>query len=210
MSRTQSGGRVPHVTELCFLPPPPQILKVSKVADRTQSIFEDAFSTLGRLDNISVVMGFHPHYLESFLRTQHYLLQMDGPLSLHYRHYIGIMVLDDAPRPPLTVPPLAALWLTPLPPLPLQAAARHQCSYLVNLHVNDFLQVGGDPKWLNGLDEAPRKLQPLGELNKILAHRPWLLTKEHIEVRGWPWPSPLFAPPQTRKCPACFVISSNS
>lgn len=48
--------------------------------------------------------------------------------------------------------------------------------------MNDFLQVGGDPKWLNGLDEAPRKLQPLGELNKILAHRPWLLTKEHIEV----------------------------
>lgn len=76
------------------------------------------------------------------------------------------------------------LWLTLLLPLTLQAAARHQCSYLVNLHVNDFLQVGGDPKWLNGLDEAPRKLQPLGELNKILAHRPWLLTKEHIEVSG--------------------------
>lgn len=69
----------------------------------------------------------------------------------------------------------------------LQAAARHQCSYLVNLHVNDFLQVGGDPKWLNGLDEAPQKLQQLGELNKILAHRPWLLTKEHIEVRGRAW-----------------------
>lgn len=59
---------------------------------RTQSIFEDAFAALGRLDNISLVMGFHPQYLESFLRTQHYLLQMDGPLSLHYRHYIGIMV----------------------------------------------------------------------------------------------------------------------
>ncbi|XP_030260717.1 sestrin-1 isoform X1 [Sparus aurata] len=132
--------------------PEKEILKVSKVDARTQTIFEDAFAALGRLDNISVVMGFHPQYLESFLRTQHYLLQMDGPLSLHYRHYIGIM-----------------------------AAARHQCSYLVNLHVNDFLQVGGDPKWLNGLDEAPQKLQQLGELNKILAHRPWLLTKEHIE-----------------------------
>ena len=59
---------------------------------RTQSIFEDAFAALSRLDNISLVMGFHPQYLESFLRTQHYLLQMDGPLSLHYRHYIGIMV----------------------------------------------------------------------------------------------------------------------
>lgn len=81
------------------------------------------------------------------------------------------------------VKPLYILGLTS-PSLILQAAARHQCSYLVNLHVNDFLQVGGDPKWLNGLDGAPQKLQQLGELNKILAHRPWLLTKEHIEVRG--------------------------
>lgn len=153
---------------------------------RTQSIFEDAFAALGRLDNISLVMGFHPQYLESFLRTQHYLLQMDGPLSLHYRHYIGIMVrpchiellmcrCSRASRGFKISPPLL---------LSLQAAARHQCSYLVNLHVNDFLQVGGDPKWLNGLDEAPQKLQQLGEINKILAHRPWLLTKEHIEVRG--------------------------
>lgn len=160
---------------------------MSKVADRTQSIFEDAFSTLGRLDNISVVMGFHPHYLESFLRTQHYLLQMDGPLSLHYRHYIGIMVILQRPPPFFFKNQLAVLWLTLLLPPTPQAAARHQCSYLVNLHVNDFLQVGGDPKWLNGLNEAPRKLQPLGELNKILAHRPWLLTKEHIEVSGWAW-----------------------
>ncbi|XP_051954711.1 sestrin-1-like isoform X1 [Xyrauchen texanus] len=132
--------------------PEKEILQVSKLDERTQSIFEDAFAVLGRLDNISLVMGFHPQYLESFLKTQHYLLQMDGPLSLHCRHYIGIM-----------------------------AAARHQCTYLVNLHVNDFLQVGGNPKWLNGLEEAPQKLQALGELNKILAHRPWLLTKEHIE-----------------------------
>lgn len=63
----------------------------------------------------------------------------------------------------------------------VKAAARHQCSYLVNLHVNDFLHVGGDPKWLNGLENAPQKLQNLGELNKLLAHRPWLITKEHIE-----------------------------
>lgn len=68
----------------------------------------------------------------------------------------------------------------------VKAAARHQCSYLVNLHVNDFLHVGGDPKWLNGLENAPQKLQNLGELNKVLAHRPWLITKEHIEVR-MPW-----------------------
>ncbi|XP_048105891.1 sestrin-1 isoform X1 [Alosa alosa] len=132
--------------------PEKEILQVSKVDERMESIFEDAFATLGRLDNISLVMGFHPQYLESFLRTQHYLLQMDGPLSLPYRHYIGIM-----------------------------GGGAPVFHYLVNLHVNDFLQVGGEPKWLKGLDMAPQKLQMLGEINKILAHRPWLLTKEHIE-----------------------------
>ncbi|XP_054836573.1 sestrin-1 isoform X1 [Eublepharis macularius] len=132
--------------------PEMEILQVSTEDTQMHTLFAESFTTLGRLDNITLVMVFHPQYLESFLKTQHYLLQMDGPLPLHYRHYIGIM-----------------------------AAARHQCSYLVNLHVSDFLHVGGDPKWLNGLENAPQKLQNLSELNKILAHRPWLITKEHIE-----------------------------
>lgn len=132
--------------------PEKEILQVGSEDAQMHALFADSFTALGRLDNITLVMVFHPQYLESFLKTQHYLLQMDGPLPLHHRHYIGIM-----------------------------AAARHQCSYLVNLHVNDFLHVGGDPKWLNGLENAPQKLQNLGELNKVLAHRPWLITKEHIE-----------------------------
>ncbi|KAM8792270.1 sestrin-1 isoform 2-T2 [Rhynchonycteris naso] len=132
--------------------PEKEILQVGSEDAQMHALFADSFAALGRLDNITLVMVFHPQYLESFLKTQHYLLQMDGPLPLHYRNYIGIM-----------------------------AAARHQCSYLVNLHVNDFLHVGGDPKWLNGLENAPQKLQNLGELNKVLAHRPWLITKEHIE-----------------------------
>ncbi|XP_071597300.1 sestrin-1 isoform X1 [Heliangelus exortis] len=132
--------------------PEKETIQVGNEGSTMHTLFAESFATLGRLDNVTLVMVFHPQYLESFLKTQHYLLQMDGPLPLHYRHYIGIM-----------------------------AAARHQCSYLVNLHVNDFLHVGGDPKWLNGLENAPQKLQNLGELNKMLAHRPWLITKEHIE-----------------------------
>uniref|UniRef100_A0A8C0ZD34 Sestrin 1 n=1 Tax=Cyanistes caeruleus TaxID=156563 RepID=A0A8C0ZD34_CYACU len=136
----------------CCFSPDHLTIQVGKEDATMHTLFAESFATLGRLDNVTLVMVFHPQYLESFLKTQHYLLQMDGPLPLHYRHYIGIM-----------------------------AAARHQCSYLVNLHVNDFLHVGGDPKWLNGLENAPQKLQNLGELNKMLAHRPWLITKEHIE-----------------------------
>ncbi|XP_069830914.1 sestrin-1 [Dendropsophus ebraccatus] len=132
--------------------PEEEILQVGTEDANMHTVFADAFADMGRLDNITLVMVFHPQYLESFLKTQHYLLQMDGPLPACYQHYIGIM-----------------------------AAARHQCSYLVNLHVNDFIQSGGDQKWLNGLENAPLKLRNLGELNKLLAHRPWLITKEHIE-----------------------------
>lgn len=64
-----------------------------------------------------------------------------------------------------------------------QAAGRHQCSYLIQQQVNEFLQQGGDERWLQGLHSIPAKLRDLYEINKILAHRPWLITKDHIEVR---------------------------
>lgn len=113
----------------------------------------EEYSTSGRLDNITRVMSLHPQYLESFLRTQFYMLRMDGPLPYHYRHYIAIM-----------------------------AAARHQCSYLINMHVDEFLNTGGSSEWLNGLEYVPQRLKNLNEINKLLAHRPWLITKEHIQV----------------------------
>lgn len=44
--------------------------------------------------------------------------------------------------------------------------------------------MGGNPAWLQGLHYAPQKLRNLNEINKLLAHQPWLITKEHIEVRA--------------------------
>ncbi|XP_070616149.1 sestrin-1-like isoform X2 [Erythrolamprus reginae] len=117
-----------------------------------QLLFVKALASRGRIEALAQQMGYHPHYLDSFLRTQHYLLHMDGPLPFDCRHFIAIM-----------------------------AAARHRCRYLVNLHVLQFLRVGGDPLWLRGLDCIPPKLRRLSEINKVLAHRPWLVCKEHIE-----------------------------
>eukprot|EP00062_Callorhinchus_milii_P008392 gi/632951041/ref/XP_007891076.1/ PREDICTED: sestrin-1 isoform X2 [Callorhinchus milii] len=154
LTEKEMGVRIPRPLgqgPSAFIPEK-ETVQVRQEDAGTHLLFVEAFTTTGRLDNITLVMGFHPQYLFSFLKTQHYLMQMDGPLPYHFRHYIAIM-----------------------------ATARHQCSYLVNLHVNDFLQAGGDPKWLAGLDSAPQKLQNLSELNKILAHRPWLITKDHIE-----------------------------
>lgn len=118
----------------------------------THMFFIDAFLQNNRLDHITQEMGYHPTYLDIFLRTQHFILRGDGPLPYDYRHFIAIM-----------------------------AAGRHQCSYLINQQKQEFLLQGGDHNWLRGLTHIPQKLRDLYEINKILAHRPWLLTKTHIQ-----------------------------
>lgn len=62
-----------------------------------------------------------------------------------------------------------------------QAASRHQCSYLYRMEAAEFLAAGGDDRWLD-FESAPDKLKALCELNKIMAHRPWLLNKQMIKV----------------------------
>ncbi|XP_019206183.1 sestrin-2 isoform X2 [Oreochromis niloticus] len=118
-----------------------------------QDVLIESFLSLGRVDHISMVMAMHPAYLCCFLKTQHALLEMDGPLPRHWRHYIAVM-----------------------------AAARHHCSYLVQQHSAGFLEAGGEESWLSGLEHAPAKLRSLQTLNKLLAHRPWLITQQHIQL----------------------------
>ena len=44
------------------------------------------------VDLIVQVMSYHPQYLETFTRSQSFIMRGDGPLPFHYRHYIAIMV----------------------------------------------------------------------------------------------------------------------
>ncbi|KAM6959344.1 sestrin-2 [Aplochiton taeniatus] len=115
-------------------------------------VLMEAFLSLGRLDHVTTMIALHPDYLSCFLRTQHALLELDGPLPRAWRHYIFIM-----------------------------AAARHQCSYLVQQHIAGFLEAGGEESWLGGVEHAHAKLHCLHTLNKLLAHRPWLITQQHIQ-----------------------------
>ncbi|BES88051.1 PA26 p53-induced protein (sestrin) [Nesidiocoris tenuis] len=123
-----------------------------QITHASHMLFIDAFLQNNRVDQVTQVMGYHPTYLDIFLRTQHFILKGDGPLRYDYRHFIAIM-----------------------------AAGRHQCSYLINLQKQEFLLQGGDQDWLRGLQYIPQKLRDLYEINKILAHRPWLLNKTHIQ-----------------------------
>lgn len=130
-----------------------QVMKGSHEKERASLLYMKALASRGSVDAVWQQMTSHPRYMESFLRTQHYILTMDGPLPLPYRHYITIM-----------------------------AAARHQCSYLVSLHSAQFLRVGGDPLWLQGLQAAPPRLRHLDHINKVLAHQPWLTACSHIQA----------------------------
>ncbi|KAH8401857.1 hypothetical protein KR009_008267 [Drosophila setifemur] len=107
---------------------------------------------LDDLDQVTQVIGYHPQFHDHFLRTQNFIMKGDGPLANDYRYYLAII-----------------------------AAARHQCPYLVKRYEKEFINQGGDSAWLGGLDFIPAKLRAIYDINKILAHRPWLLRKEHIE-----------------------------
>ncbi|KAI3649805.1 hypothetical protein MP228_005437 [Amoeboaphelidium protococcarum] len=116
-----------------------------------RDIMEQAFLTNGRLSNVYRVLVYFPDYLEKFMASFNQILRLQGPLPRSWRNYIAIM-----------------------------AASQHQCQYLIQLQINEFLHNGGDPLWLNGLKSAPQKLQDLAELNTLMAHQPWRIKKDHI------------------------------
>lgn len=76
------------------------------------------------------MLAWHPSFHEKWFSTTHFLLRDAGPLQLPVRNYIAIL-----------------------------AAARHKCQYLVRLQEEEFLLNGGDAKWLEGFQEAPKKFQ---------------------------------------------------
>lgn len=72
-----------------------------------QEILIEAFLSLGRVDHVTMVMALHPAYLSCFLKTQHALLELDGPLPRHWRHYIAVMVraAQSSPTPSFAAKP---------------------------------------------------------------------------------------------------------
>lgn len=44
------------------------------------------------LDQVTKVIGYHPRFLDHFLRTQNFIMKGDGPLPYDYRYYLAIIV----------------------------------------------------------------------------------------------------------------------
>uniref|UniRef100_A0A5S6QF33 Sestrin n=1 Tax=Trichuris muris TaxID=70415 RepID=A0A5S6QF33_TRIMR len=96
-------------------------------------------------------LELHKGYCSNVLEMLNSMFYGDGPLPMAHRQYIALM-----------------------------AACRHHCEFLITLHKAEFLRVGGDPEWLKGLPRALEKIQHLDEINRVLAHRPWLTEVAHI------------------------------
>jgi hypothetical protein len=114
------------------------------------------------------------------------------------------------------------------------AAARHACPPLLLILETDFLVHGGDRDWLQGIHRAPPKLQVvssnppshphplplkpkfrinrfaaqrLGMFNALLAHTPWKLRPDDVELlmrRGDPWSQ---VTTSQRRCLAIVIVT---
>jgi hypothetical protein len=61
------------------------------------------------------------------------------------------------------------------------AISCYKCEYLLYILQEQFLLNGGPLEWLIfGLDKVDPKIKRLGELNELLAYKPWSIKKEHI------------------------------
>ncbi|CAI5723564.1 unnamed protein product [Peronospora effusa] len=125
---------------------------VRRVDDETlHSLFQDSFLRTGRVTHLMQILAWHRSYLELFDRSLAATMTRDGPLPLHWRSYIAVM-----------------------------GASELRCHYLADLQQYNFVVNGGDGEWIKGLDYVPPKLFRLHELSSLLAHRPWMLTADHV------------------------------
>ena len=54
------------------------------------------------------VLGYHPSYLPQFMKMHNFLMRGNGPLPLHIRNYLAILVNFPTPLPllsPSSLPP---------------------------------------------------------------------------------------------------------
>ncbi|KAE9039435.1 hypothetical protein PR003_g9171 [Phytophthora rubi] len=119
--------------------------------DALRTLFQESFLRTGRVTHLMQVLAWHPSYLELFDRSLASTMTRDGTLPLQWRSYIAVM-----------------------------GASELRCHYLADLQQYNFVVNGGDCEWIKGLDYVPPKLFRLHEISSLLAHRPWLLTADHV------------------------------
>ncbi|KAL7690831.1 putative sestrin [Plasmopara halstedii] len=119
--------------------------------DNLRTLFQQAFLRTGRVTHLTQILAWHRSYLALFDRSLAATMTRDGTLPLQWRSYIAVI-----------------------------GASELRCHYLADLEQYNFIVNNGDGEWIKGLDYVPPKLFRLHELSSLLAHRPWLLSADHV------------------------------
>ncbi|KAK7084387.1 Sestrin-2 [Halocaridina rubra] len=103
-------------------------------------------------ERVAIALGGMPEYRDAWYKSHAHLLHGDGPLPHTWRLYVAAL-----------------------------AICRHEVNWLMQALIADFRNAGGDMRWTVSIHHAPPKLYALTSINNILAHRPWLLSSDHIK-----------------------------
>ncbi|KAF8981784.1 Sestrin-1 [Entomortierella lignicola] len=120
--------------------------------EATKEIMTQTFLNYGRTSNLFRILAFFPSFWEKFENAQNCMMNGPGPIPKPWRCYVAIM-----------------------------AASQYNCQYIVSMMKLDYLNSGGDPLWLNGLQFTTQKIRNLAKLNGLMAHQPWLLKPRHVQ-----------------------------
>ncbi len=113
-----------------------------------KALLDRIFLTNGRLFHHERILCWFPKYLQLFYEAHDLMMnRQDDALPVTWKYYLSIM-----------------------------AVSLYDCEYLLKILEEQFLLYGGDVSWLtHGLSKTDQKLKRLGDLNEILAFRPWSL-----------------------------------
>jgi hypothetical protein len=162
----------------------PQIFQ-SKLYKSNETSYEPVLKETASLFN-----GYKSHYpfnAENSYKALTIMNSRDGRLMLHegfflwfseyfelYNNTMGKLMNNDNYFP-----------LTWTYYLAIMAVSTIKCSYLLTQLEIDFLDKGGNEEWLEGSTKVPGKLKKLERINNILAHQPWKLKVQDINVKPY-------------------------
>jgi hypothetical protein len=122
--------------------------------NRTIEVLLNTSDSTGRLYFYEFFYLWFMDYFKLHKHTVTHLMVQDGILPLTWKYYIAIM-----------------------------AVSTMRCEYLLKSLEETFLQVGGEPSWLIfGIDIVPVKLKKISKLNNLLAHQPWKISVDDLNV----------------------------
>jgi hypothetical protein len=121
--------------------------------ESVSKLYTEYFLENGFISNIEKVLAsFFPKFCETFMSSFGMIMKGNGPLTPNYRNIIAYY-----------------------------ASSRYDCHYLMKIQQSEFILNDGDVSWFK-MSEIPRKLKNLLDFNTLLAHQPWLITKESVDV----------------------------